>query len=138
MPEGLYPEEGLRLLFLNDASLVNLIAARWFDSELPQGAAYPAVTLQKVSDVPDYNQRGQSGQWTARYQITIHADCHLKCMQVAAQVRRIIRQQPRGVFPGGIRYGQMQQMNEVVAGRERGRDVFQIAIDIRLVYQVES
>lgn len=138
MAVGLFVEEGLRLLFLADASLAVLIGARFYDAELPEGATYPAITLQRISSIPEYSLRGQEGQELARFQITVHADCHLKAMQTASHVRRIIRLFPRGVFPGGIKFGFMQQTNEVAMGRERGRNVFQIAIDIRLRYQVDG
>jgi hypothetical protein len=136
MAVGEFIEEGLRLLFLADASLAALIGTRFYDAELPPGVTVPAITLQRVSTIPEYAHSGHVGQENARFQVTIHADCHLNCMRVAAQVRRIIRDHPRGSLPGGIRYGFMQQVNEVASGRETGRNNFQIAIDFRITHQV--
>lgn len=137
---GEFIEEGLRSMFLADGYLASQISTRFYDAELPLGyriESGPAVTLQRVSGVPEYVHSGQVGQENARFQVTVHADCHLACMRVAASVKRVIREHPRGQLPGGFRFGLLQQVNEVVMGRETGRDLFAIAIDFRMTYQVD-
>lgn len=137
MPVGEFLEEGLRLLFVNDAGLAALIVARFYDAELPQGVTLPAVTMQRISGIPEYSHRGHVGQENARFQVTVHADCHLVAMRVAAAVKRVIREHPSGQLPNSHRYGLLQQLNEVASGRETGRNVFQIAIDFRITHQVD-
>ena len=137
MPVGEFVEEGLRLLFVNEVSLAALISTRFYDAELPPGITLPAVTMQRISGVPEYSQRGHVGQENARFQVTVHADCHLVAMRVAAAVKRIIRENPRGTLPNSHRYGLLQQLNEVASGRETGRNIFQIAIDFRITHQID-
>lgn len=134
MADGLLIQEGVRLFFLNDAALVALIGQRFHDAEIPQNAVYPCCTLQLVSSVPDYTHRGESGQEFARFTVAAHADCGNRCMQIAAQLRRIIRDQPRGVFPGSFHYSALQRMNETAIGRAPGRNIAMHAIDFRLIY----
>jgi hypothetical protein len=134
--EGLFVEEGIRLLFLADAALANMISDRFYPGELPQGVTAPAVVLTLVSSIPEMSHQGEVGQENARFQFTISSDCPYKTMQVAGHVRRIIREHLRGVLPNGFRYV-MARSNDVQLGRTP-RNLYEQGVDVRMTYHIPA
>jgi hypothetical protein len=134
--EGLFVEEGIRLLFLADTALANMIGDRFYPGELPQNVTSPAIVLSLVSSVPEMSHQGEVGQENARFQLTISSDCVYKTMQVAGHCRRIIREHLRGTLPNGFRYV-MARSNDVQSGRT-ARNLYEQAIDFRITYHIPA
>jgi hypothetical protein len=133
---GEFVEEGLRLLMLQDATLVSYIDDRWYNEQLAQGSAFPAVTVQQISSVPFYSHSGHSLQEDALFQITVYAVCSLIARRVVAQIDRVIRQKSRGSFPGGIKFGRMVRTNSINHGKDPGQDIARWTLDVSITHQV--
>jgi len=136
--EGDYVEEGLRRMFLNFGELSALIGDRWYGPELPAGTAYPAVTMKCISSIPEISHQGEAGLEAARYSCIIHGDCAQRCMQVAAKIRRVIKERPRGQLPNGIRYSLLQRLNDFPDVRSTSRDNWRHVLDFRLWYRPDN
>lgn len=55
------------------AAILGTSPFRWFDRQLVQGTAFPAVQVQIVSDPSDYCYTGQLPTSQSRYQFTLSA-----------------------------------------------------------------
>jgi hypothetical protein len=67
-------EAKLRIAASADATLPSLLGTtpfRWYDTQLVEGSAYPAMVCLRVSDVPTYVNQGQNPMELVRIQITI-------------------------------------------------------------------
>lgn len=136
MPEGNFVEEGLRLRALEDATIANLIAARWYGPDLPLGTALPAVTVQQISGRAEESHQGHSGIENAIYQITCWGSCHLDVLRLADRVQKRFDKW-RGTLPNGIQVGYMSRLDRHYA-KEPGQNVYQIVLDFRCMYHAEA
>lgn len=135
MPEGNYVEEGFRLRALEDATIANLIGARWYGPDFPLGSTLPAVTVQEITGRGEESHSGHSGIENAIYQITCWASCHLDALRLADRVQRRF-DKFRGTLPNQIPVGYMSRVDRHYA-KEPGQNVYQIVLDFRVMYGVE-
>lgn len=80
-------EEALVALLLAAAGVSAKVGTRIFWASRPQGTALPAITLTKVSGVPDYTNDGRSNLATARVQVDCEAETYLAGKTLARAVR---------------------------------------------------
>lgn len=82
------------------AGLVALVVKRVYPLIIPQGAAYPAVTYQRISTEPrEVAMGGDPGIARARIQVTAWANTFDDAKDVGNQVRLALeRWNPTGVF----------------------------------------
>jgi hypothetical protein len=66
-------EEALASLLSADAGIIALCSARIYPLTIPQKAALPAVTYQKIAGSPFYTLSGPNELRTARFQVTAFA-----------------------------------------------------------------
>lgn len=133
MAEGNYIEEGFRLRALDDATITNLIAARWYGPDFPLNASLPAVTVQQISGRAEESHSGHSGLEHGIYQFTCWASCHLDAMRLAYRVQRRFDKY-RGTLPGGINVGYLSRIDRHFR-KEPGQNIYQIILDFRVMYQ---
>lgn len=80
-------EEAFTSYLLNFVGLKNLIAARFFFEELPQGTTLPAVVVIKISDIKSHSLTGQDKLERPSYQFTAYALTKAGAKLVANQVK---------------------------------------------------
>lgn len=88
-------EEALRTLLLQSSTLAGLVGERLQWGAREQATALPAVTLNKISGAPFYDDDGETGLDQFRVQI----DCWADTMTAAKQVSRAVRGQISGYGP---------------------------------------
>lgn len=72
---------------LTDNSTVNgLVSGRVYQTRLPQSCSYPAIMIQKISDVPFKDNDG-SDLWRARMQVNSYATTQAAVQQLAVAVQ---------------------------------------------------
>lgn len=79
--------EAIVSILLADLNLVALIGNRVYPNYVPQGAAVPAVTYQRISGPRDHTFDGPSGLVKSRYQLNSWADTYGDMESVADAVR---------------------------------------------------
>jgi hypothetical protein len=131
-------EEAIRAHALGDPAIVAIINDRWHSVDLPERTAFPAVTMQQISGVPEHSHAGHSGLEHSRYQFTIWSDCHLKALRLAFAIERRF-DAFRGRMGGddGIEVGRSAKINRVNLGRDPGQKIHRTAIDFRISHQVD-
>lgn len=136
MAEGTFLEEGLRLRALEDATIANLIAARWYGPELPLGTALPAVTVQQITGFAEESHSGHSGVESGVFQLTCWASCHLDAMRIADRLQRRFDKW-RGDLPNGIRVGYCSRVDRHYS-KEPGQNLYRIILDFRVMWHSEA
>lgn len=124
-----YLEQDIRAYALADAALVALIGQRWYSVDLPQGATFPAVTIQQISGSSEYTHQGHAGVERARFQVTVWTESHLAGLQVAARIETIFRTAKQAI---GAR---ITKVNRTDFGREPGQNIYKTAIDFMAFYR---
>ena len=94
-------EEAFTAYLLAHPGLVALISGRFFPEELPQGTAYPAVVVIKISDVKDHTLTGQSELERPIYQFTALASTKSIAKAVAVQLKSALSDY-QGIMNGVI------------------------------------
>lgn len=61
----------VRTYVLADPAIAALVGTRLYPIKLPQGATYPAMTLQEIDNVPTWNLNSRSSLDTSRFQFDI-------------------------------------------------------------------
>lgn len=114
-----------------DAGLSALLgsagAIRWYDEQLVQGSALPAVTVQAISNSPTYSLNSRLPTGWSRQQFTIFGRDGEEARSVAAALATFLDS-----FSAGIGIPNLQQYpNNIVNSREFG-----IAQTQPLTYQI--
>lgn len=65
--------DALYYILTNDADVAFQVGTRIYPSRIPLNTAYPAVTFQVISDVPDQVKTGRSNYYNGRVQINCFA-----------------------------------------------------------------
>ncbi len=114
----------LRSAVLLDAGLMALLASgspavlRWYDEGLAQGTAFPAVTVQTISDIPTYCVSGRLPTGFARLQFNVYGTGNdtENANAIVAAMASFFDQ-----FSGGTGVtGKSQYSNLIVANRDGG------------------
>jgi hypothetical protein len=80
-------EADLRTYLLAQPAVTALIGARLFPLRLPQGAAFPALTYQRVAGGEDVTHQGRSGLGRARMQLDCWAATYGQAIALADAVK---------------------------------------------------
>jgi len=131
-------EEAIRAHALGDAAITALIGDRWYAVDLPQGKAFPAITMQQVSGTPEHSHEGHSGIENARWQFTVWSDCYEKCTRLAWYVERrfdAFRGQWGNSEQGFMDIGRCAKTARVSFGKDPGQKLYRIAIDFYITYR---
>lgn len=104
-----------------NAGLQALLGAspfRWYDTQLPQTAAFPAVVVFQVSDPRDYEVRGQMSTSWNRIQFTVYGTGNdsTEASAVVAALLNFLR----GFFAYSAGSTATQSANKVVSDRDGG------------------
>lgn len=132
----MYIEEGLRTYALADAALSALIGTRWYGPTLEEFTAFPAVTVQCISNTSVESQQGYSGLERARYQLTVHAESQIAALPVVRRLERLF-DGVRGVF-GTVSVGRSRKAGRNDAGRDPGQKLYRISLDVFIDYTVSE
>jgi hypothetical protein len=104
----------------NNAALTAVVGNRINPLRLPQGSAFPAITLHVISNVPHMSKSGPSKTDFARVQIDTYGTTYQSAYQTAELVRSALEVQTPGVFNGVtvqvIEYDGENEMEEDQAG----------------------
>jgi hypothetical protein len=93
-------EEVIAALLVADAGVAAIAGTRIYWSEKPQGSAWPAVVLHKITGLRDYEMDQPTGLVQARVQ----ADCWAKTYGDAVRLSRAVNT-ALGGYSGGIIQG---------------------------------
>lgn len=94
-------DEALRDLLLGTAAITAIVARRVDWGVRPQGDALPAITLDRISGVPQMNMAGPSGWDLDRIQI----DSWARTYKVAKDISLLIAGSPSPTRPAGVLVG---------------------------------
>lgn len=86
-------ESSLIAKLLATAGVTNLVSTRINWSRRPQGAALPAIVLQRVSGTPDVHHAGASGLVVSRVQVDCWAASYGSAKAVARAVETAVTAQ---------------------------------------------
>lgn len=79
-------EEELRALLLADAGIAGLVEDRIDWGERPQGARYPAIVLNVITNIEGYHMNGRNGLFEGRVQV----DCYGLTYKAAKALSRAV------------------------------------------------
>jgi hypothetical protein len=80
-------EAALYTTLTSHVGLSALLSTRAYPDLLPDNPTMPALTFQMISNVREERHRGQTGDASPRFQITVWADTRASRAAVAEQVR---------------------------------------------------
>ena len=101
----------------NSATVTAIVSARIFPLRIPINVAYPALSFQIVSDVPENNKTGRADYFNARVQINCFALNPKDALNLNRAVIKTLERKTPGVY-GGIAIknitllGSMQRMDD--------------------------
>lgn len=101
-------EEALVAHLFAQSGLTALISDRLYPNEVPQSAAYPAVTYQDISDIKVHTLTGQDSLEQPIKQFTAYASTKAQAKAVANQIKTAL-QDFQGTMSGiQVQYIQLQ------------------------------
>lgn len=94
-------EAAISDLLNTSAPLTSLIAGRIYPIILPETPTLPAVTLQRISQIPMYTLDGALGAASTRLQINVFGD-DLQNVSNTEQAIRVVLESYRGTLSNGV------------------------------------
>jgi len=82
----------------NNSALTAVVGSRINPLRLPQGSAFPAITLHVISNVPHMSKSGPSKTDFARVQVDIYGTTYQSVYQTAELVRTALQIATPGTF----------------------------------------
>jgi hypothetical protein len=79
-------EEGIIGKLLATSGVTSLVSTRIYPGAIPQAAAMPAISVQRISGAPVYTDQGEAGLASARLEI----DCWAETYSAAKQAARAV------------------------------------------------
>lgn len=130
-------EEALYQTLAADSALAALVGTRIYGPVLEQGAAFPAITIQAISDIPEMSHSGDSGLVMTRIQMTVFGKCHLDTLRVCFRLEQMFQ-----AFRGSLGVTEAvhatgKKANRYVIPREPNQNVWMSAIDFIFYYNRE-
>lgn len=92
------PNKALWYILTNDAQ-VSATTTNIFQLRLPQGSTYPAITLQRISDVP-YSDKDGNTFFDARIQVNSFAENYNDAQSLAGKVSNVLDRHAGGIING--------------------------------------
>lgn len=84
-------EEAFRAILTTDTAVKALIPASRINwGTHPQGAAFPAIVLNVISDAEDYHMNGPNGLFQGRVQVDVYADTYGAAKAASRAVRALL------------------------------------------------
>jgi hypothetical protein len=82
----------------NNSALTAVVGSRINPLRLPQGSAFPAITLHVISNVPHMSKSGPSKTDFARVQVDVYGTTYQSVYQTAELVRTALQIATPGTF----------------------------------------
>ena len=119
----------------NDATVAGIVASRIYQVVIPQSATYPAIMIQKISDVPFSDDHGND-LFRARIQVnsyhTNYADCKTLATAVMNAIDFITQTTINSMAVVEI---SIEDENELIADFAGFEGIFIVAQDYSVTYQ---
>lgn len=82
----------------NNSALTAVVGSRINPLRLPQGSAFPAITIHLISNVPHMSKSGPSKTDFARVQVDVYGTTYQSAYQTAELVRTALQVTTPGTF----------------------------------------